>query len=399
MFKSFDDKRKLLVLHIGMAKCGSTSIQKFLNQWNNHQNPADEPIKYITYPGQPDVHPIIADYLDLTQIQQYLPYITERLENHPLDIPVTEYLIREVVNSQAKVTIISSELIAHWLGDQEAEKLITAFKNNISDSIHIAVVCYFRQPASSRFISNLQEQGKYNSEITLYVPDSPFSENTISYKRWEKLCKKYHLSWHPRLFKRSLLVKEDIVADFSSLIETMSGIKIKSLSTIVENQSVDPILLSSFRHSIASYYNYLDFSSKWRILKTLSTLGAKYLADKGYPPQKWTFHPNLEQYINYISQEEELLSFENYQPKKLSQSEDVDKNQLTLDAVLPTGVIRKNGYLTGDLEAFLVGLDEEVIKELTLYLKIATIEMASWYDIDRSLTFTMPKSAMFKTGL
>ena len=389
MFKFFNRKCKLLVLHIGMGKCGTSSIQEFLNR-NYNLHGFDENIKYIGYLNKHHLHPIIADYIDPLKLPSY---VTEILENHPLDMPVTEYLIREIINSQSKVTIVSSELIVHWLGDQEAEAFIMKLKHSLPDFMNIAVVCYFRQPASSRFLSNLQEQAKHNSEIALYVPESPFSENIIAYKRWEQLCKKHNISWHPRLFSRSLFINGDVIADFFSLIETMSDIKIEPSMTILENESMDPVVLSSIRHVIAPYFSYFKFSKKWKILKNLSTIATQYLSEKGYNPPKCTFYPPLEQHINYISREEEQLSFENYQPKEFSQSEDIYLNELTLETSLPPGVVRKNRYLAGNLESFLVGIDKEIVKELTLYLKIANVEMASYWNAGSSLTFSMPKNS------
>ncbi len=382
-----DSTRKLFILHIGMGKCGSSSIQTFFNSWNGNTQGFRQEIEYIAYPDAIDLNPIIIDYLDIANVP---PYIIEITKNQPLDTSVTQYLIQRVVNSQSKVIIASAEFIAWFLGDQESDAFVTALRHSLPDIIEIAVLCYFRQPASSRFLSLLQEDAKYNSKIALYVPDWPYSENVEVYKRWKQLCGVYNLSWKPRLFNKRSLIKEDVVADFLSSIEAMLGVKFLSLlNAVIVNKSIDPVVLLSIRRVISPYLNYLTFDRRSEIIEKLSILATQYLYDKGCTLQKWCLHPALEQHINYVCQEEEELCFENYQVMKTHQSDDILQDRLTLDSSLPPGIIRQNGYLTGELEAFLWGIDEAVVEDLTLYLETAIIEMASYWYVGCPLTFVI----------
>ena len=78
MFSNIEVGMKQLILHIGMGKCGSTSIQKFLSEvWHPE-------VQYIKYPGEIDANPIIADYIDLDNVPVNVIAVLTRIRDRSI---------------------------------------------------------------------------------------------------------------------------------------------------------------------------------------------------------------------------------------------------------------------------------------------------------------------------
>lgn len=391
MMGKLNGSNKHLIIHIGMGKCGSSSIQKYLYEWNKNSFKLTRVAEYLSHPGKSDnlidLNTVVADYLDYSE---WPPYVKEVLGEYPLEISLTDYIIRKTQRSESHFLIVSAEFIAWHLLDESAELFLRTLRSKLP-SLKISVVCYFRQPAISRFASMLSEDAKYNSTIKLYISKNFFySENLITYKRWEKLCGKYDIFWKPRLFEKNYLVNKDVVDDFLTAVRV--DLRRSSRFThpkVYVNQSNDPIVLSSIRRVLGQSFDDLTFGRKAAIITNLSSISVKYLSGKNISPAKWLFKSKLENYIAYVSKEEEQLFFENGDIPGDASIDVKDHpgwpDEMVLAKCLPPGITFENGYLTGDLECFLRGIDESLIDELTRYLKLAILEMASYWSDDNPL--------------
>jgi hypothetical protein len=392
MMEKLKGANKHLIFHIGMGKCGSSSIQKYLYKWNKDLSKRSRSVEYLSHPGKSDnlidLNTVIADYLDYSE---WPPYVKEVLEKYPLEISLTDYITRKAQRSRSRFIIVSAEFIAWHLLDESAELFLRTLRSKLP-SLKISVVCYFRQPAISRFASMLSEDAKYNSKIKLYISENFFySENLSTYKRWETLCRKYDIFWKPRIFERNHLVNKDVIDDFLTAV----GVDLRRADRLTNprvyvNRSTDPTVLSSIRRVLGQSFDYLTFGRKAAIIAKLSSIGSRYLAEKNISPTKWLFKPQLENYIAYVSKEEKQLFFEN---GNIPGNTSIDAkahpswpDEMVLAKCLPPGVTFENGYLTGNLECFLREIDESLIDELTRYLKLAILEMASYWSDDKPLS-------------
>ena len=381
---------KQLILHIGMGKCGSTSIQKFFSEvWHPE-------VQYIKYPGEIDANPIIVDYLDLDSVPVSIRNIVTsnsfNFSDVGSDVKATndkvidrdefgflDYIKGELEETNVNTAIISGEFIAWFLSDEKSGNFLDDLIRIAGNKFYISVICYFRQPASSRFLSLLQEDSKYSKKIKLYVPSFPYSENVNVYKRWESLCDSRKVNWIPVLFSRENLYSNDVVKDFFY----RAGIS----STIAEvlppmvNTSLDLLLLCSIRKVINSKHDLLPWDRLSRLVSKLSSLGERLCADHGIKlDYQWNFKGGLKKYIDAVSFEENFLQFVN-QRANGNPNPGYDKsdwNPNLIYTILPDSLTYQDGYLTGELESFLENIDSHSIDNLSEMLQLELLRTFSY---------------------
>lgn len=407
---------KKLILHIGMGKCGSTSIQSFFSNIS-HPN-----IKYLKYPGGIDANPIVADYLHSDDIPRHIQHI---IKSNPLTtsdpsgskvitriflgksllskmtrgskslqstkdnnelisrVPLkfVEYIKNELERSEANIGIISAEFIAWLLTDESSAKLLDDLISAIGDQFCITILCYFRQPASSRFLSVLQEDAKYSKEIKLYVPSHLYSENVTVYKRWESLCESRNINWMPVLFSRNHLYLNDVIKDFCHRVDIDSIIS-KTFSSVL-NTSIDPLLLCSIRKVIDHKHDLLPWDRLSQLVSKLSSVGTRLCSEYGIElNHQWNFKEKLKEYIDIISSQENLLRFVNQvannDPSPWDSKLNLDPNFIY--TILPDSLTYQNGYLTGELESFLENIDSHSIDSLAEILQLELMRVFSYTD-------------------
>lgn len=402
---------KQLILHIGMGKCGSTSIQKFLSEvWHPE-------IQYIKYPGKKDANPIIADYLHLDDVSRNIKNIIMSNSLNPsnarLDARISQeksillrvknkferskakaisdeiidrnqfrfvdYVANELRKSKANTAIISSEFIAWFLSDDNSGKLLDDLIQAAENRFYVSVICYFRQPAYSRFLSVLQEDSKYSKAIKLHVSSLPYSENFNVYKRWEALCASRKVNWIPVLFSRENLYSNDVVKDFFYRAGISSTIPEVLLPMV--NTSLDPLLLCSIRKVINGKHDLLPWDRLSQLVSKLSSLGERLCADHGIKlDYEWNFKEGLKKYIDAVSFEENFLQFVNQRANGNPNSgyDKSDWNPNLIHAVLPDSLTYQDGYLTGELESFLENIDSHSIDSLSELLRLELLRTFSY---------------------
>ena len=371
-------KKRRLVLHIGMGKCGSTAIQTFLAA-----NSLPE-LTYLCYPGEVDANPLVYDYIDPSRCPRNILAISAQSK---LTSSFTDWLVAQALQASGRTVLLSAEHISWLLDDAETNHFRQRLIDPLAGEFDISIIAYFRQPAASRYLSVLQEDAKYNPIIKLYLSKWPYSENVKVYRRWQQLCAEAGFEWLPILFGRDLLYHNNVVIDF--LIRTgifnPSMVELDSKDYFV-NTSIHPVALCAIRHLIRARHQCLDWDRLSQLLKKLSKLASVFLASStpAITRMSWTLNSQLAKYIDLISREEQDLEFLNFKPISPSAAHKMQPypewSSDTLAEFIPPGLHYVDGFLTGELESFLEGIPTDVVNSLINFLELEILRVFSLAD-------------------
>jgi hypothetical protein len=227
-----------LILHIGDGKCGSTSI-----------------------------HASLFDAHDLLLENKILYLAPERLVGHSYylslmgndiggDIREQKYLAKENIKNinialrkfEPKHLIISSELFFYFDVQRLWSFLTDALEADIT-ATH--VTAYVRCPAS-RYLSGMQQRlARYRA----IIPPGKFKRDTAeALLLWSQFTKNGSISIG--LFDRKFLKGGSVVADFCSIVSSISGKNELILPEAIENTSLSAeqsIVLQNFRTDFLSH--------------------------------------------------------------------------------------------------------------------------------------------------
>lgn len=198
--------KKEIILHIGSGKTGSTSIQKslFANK-NNFEN-------IINYP-------LILDRKD----NQIFRFAFCQLNNTPsnirsqykddekgfLDFQNSIKKSFEKLVKLSNAVIVSSEFL--FLSQEEEIKKIHDYLKDLGFN-SFKIIVYIRDPADY-YLSVAQQALKTKSSIS--YPESFYYDFRKGILLWEK----HFSNINVRLFKKELLIEQDVVKDFCSIIK------------------------------------------------------------------------------------------------------------------------------------------------------------------------------------
>lgn len=352
-----------LIFHIGMGKCGSTSIQSHFAHVPN------ETAEYISYPGEIDSNPIIHELIE--EHSRCPDSVRAAVARQGEDFSFIRYILSRVQDSSASKLIISAEHVSWLFAQLETNNLVESLLLPASHKRKVNIVCYFRLPAPSRYLSTLQEDAKYNKKIRLYLSDWPYSEVSNVYSRWETICNEHGFGWTPVKFQRDNLVNNDVVQDFSYRV----GVEYNRKDRIgTFNQTLSPLVLAALRRVLGAHYDSLPWDRKSQLVNKLATLADRMCTaeniNSAFP---WKFGGNLEKYINSVSSSELALAFVNDYPVRSLNVESTERhnewNPLQIHQFIKLGLIYESGYLTGRLEDFLEGIDKADVHKLSLALQ------------------------------
>ncbi|MDL2316963.1 hypothetical protein LJC59_07800 [Desulfovibrio sp. OttesenSCG-928-A18] len=140
-----------IILHAGIFKTGSTSLQVFLSE--NRQRLKR---KGFLYPGPSSTHvDILFNYIAFDRIKK-----TTNIDKSRLDAIVADFL-KEAKESNCHTLILSSEMLGK-LQINEAE-LLKEFLKNVFGDIPIKVIAYVRNPVD--LIKSLYNQDQISTRI------------------------------------------------------------------------------------------------------------------------------------------------------------------------------------------------------------------------------------------
>lgn len=193
------------ILHIGMAKTGSTALQQSLLKSRPYLVE-----RGVLYPKNPpgvgfmNHKLLVADLFEFERLPRHLVRGNTHEELLAAHASFVAGLRKQVAKMKPRCLIISTESLFRSMTKPNRDKLQAIF-----DSIEAEpeVVAYLRKP-SDRFMSGLQQHFKASYEVK--PPSPPKYRSTI--EKYEKLVGRPRIHLH--LFDRTALIDGDIVADF-----------------------------------------------------------------------------------------------------------------------------------------------------------------------------------------
>jgi len=247
-----------LIIHIGDAKCGSSSIQKSLCQANDLLRSNN--ILYHT----PEYSTSHSAYLSLNGRNTRVNEFTSR-RRATRNIEDIRTLVK---NLDIDYVILSSEYFFN-LSVGEIYYYLSKLKLTIT-GVHI--IGYVRTP-DSMYLAMQQQKLKASHYIT--PPDKYRRDIVAIFNEWEPLSKSVHV----RLFNKIT----SVVQDFGQVLESITGLKI-DLPEVVINESLSAeqmIVLQKFRQKYLAGRDeqFSDLSNdlikEFRKMNILYLLGTK----------------------------------------------------------------------------------------------------------------------------
>jgi hypothetical protein len=221
------------IVHIGRAKTGTTSIQRFL--YANEDALAARKFAVVKPRFHPDSLLELAvaahDFSDKTGSKPEL----DEIPNPARMAAAARDALAEVAGKDGIETVIlSSEHIFPWLNsDKEIETLDTLLAQHFDERVY---VCYMREPLGWVLSSYSQKlRNGVAADLRKYLRAAPRSATMDKLKQWHRLIGPDRMSF--RLMDRAHLVGGDPVTDFAAF----AGLEIAGLPrpSAAENPSLD----------------------------------------------------------------------------------------------------------------------------------------------------------------
>ena len=238
-----------VMIHIGDAKCGSTSIQSSLHA--SRELLLQHGILY--HPTKENAH---YSYITL------LNGVTRG--NNEKQISIARKNIQETQNLIRKHSPKYLLLSAENLYNVKPEVLYPLISEIVGFPPQIHIIGFLRHPVGL-FLSTIQQQLKANHIFT--APDAFKRDMTGTFLRWKSLPQTQ--SMHARLFDRSALKDGSVVSEFCRIICEITGDAGIDMPDIIENSSLSVeqmILLQKVRHDfLAMEKGSFSPKSNWLI--------------------------------------------------------------------------------------------------------------------------------------
>ncbi|WP_166424020.1 hypothetical protein [Paraglaciecola sp. 20A4] len=193
-------KKEQVIIHIGLHKTGTTTIQQFMS--DNRAKLID--VDYVCHIGNGDYREDGNSYFLLKQENWY-----DENRSYKLDIAL---LIANIKNSKKNRVMLSTEGLS-WCSDKEQLQTLKNELLLVSDNILILV--YVRSPVSLA-VSNFSEGLKYPNSVSILTDYDHACLSVESLKSeisYEHYTFKNILNWQ-EVFSHSLLVREFNVNSF-----------------------------------------------------------------------------------------------------------------------------------------------------------------------------------------
>lgn len=187
-----------LILHIGTAKTGSTSIQKGLFKLRKSLRE-----QRCLYPGKGNSHHAVAALVrPFNKLRRYTQ--SKHRDNPQKVFQKAEALRDEIRNSEADYVLLSSEFLCKFSSDEVAA-LVEALGFSPAE---VYAICYVRQP-SRFFLSAIQQ--KLKASVTIPNPFEQKYDFQGMLQSWGDVIGSDHVI--VRAFDREQLHRGDVVSD------------------------------------------------------------------------------------------------------------------------------------------------------------------------------------------
>lgn len=242
-------KNKLLYLHIGMHKTGSTSIQNSL--FNSRELLLENDINYLSGVGENHSTSLFSIFTN--HPEKYHVNIHEGISTHEKAKIHNKELINKIIyefeHNRSKIFIISGEDLT-YLNDFEVKELYEFLKNYFET---IEVIAYVREPIS--FIDSETQQrilGGLTFEELVYKP--AFPHYRYRFEKYIKYFGENHVKLY--LFDKKNLYNQDIVYDFLYRINAEKEV-LEKINSVNINTSFnkDTVLLIEKLNSLYPMFN------------------------------------------------------------------------------------------------------------------------------------------------
>ena len=192
-----------LILHIGTAKTGSTSIQKGLFKLRKSLGE-----QHCLYPGKGNSHHAVAALV--RPFHKLRRYTQSKHRNNPEKVFQRAAALRdEIRNSDADSVLLSSEFLCK-LSSDEISGLVDALGLKPTD---VYAICYVRQP-SRFFLSAIQQ--KLKASVTIPNPFEQKYNFQGMLQPWGDVIGSDHVI--VRAFDREQLQRGDVVSDLLQVL-------------------------------------------------------------------------------------------------------------------------------------------------------------------------------------
>lgn len=191
---------KRLILHVGMNKTGSSSIQKFLRD-----NAGILEEKGIHYPKP--LHPHNRSIFSLVKAECKKP-IQQKIRNYAAKSEAWYEMWLEDFSSNKNTTLVSSEQLLFFPRED-----IICLKKILAQHFDQVVVIGYVRDYDAFISSSIQERIKNGSKSIRMQLNALI--NNCAYRRlltWIELCPDYEFRLRP--FRREIFYKGDLISDF-----------------------------------------------------------------------------------------------------------------------------------------------------------------------------------------
>lgn len=205
-----------VVLHIGMHKTGSSSIQQSLHRYD------DTDAFYATFPEPDHSQPIFTAFSD--DYKNYHVWVNSGLSESEIDAKRQYYrsLLSEMLNRTDRRRLIVSAEDISILDPAEKSSLIDFIKGH---NCEVSVVCYVREPAGYA-ASSFQQEVKGGLTD---VPELIYPSYIVRLGHFMNILPRDRIT--VRVFGRSTLVDGDVVSDFCHVV----GLDKERISPVTAN--------------------------------------------------------------------------------------------------------------------------------------------------------------------
>ena len=223
--------KKSLILHIGMFKTGTSSIQETL--YNSHEILREKNVYYSSelHPHNLTFFPIFYEEPELLPDWQKV-YSKEQARKKQIELK--KQWVREIVNNSYNTFIISSENVSLW--DEVTIKKAFNFIKIYFDEIKIII--YLREHSSyfSSAIQQIVKNGFINKDIHQILKEEiMFLNYKELIKKWVKVFGSKNII--VRKFDATGFKNNDLIDDFFDSIG-LGDISSKQLNTVKANESI-----------------------------------------------------------------------------------------------------------------------------------------------------------------
>jgi len=211
--------RKMIYIHIGQEKTGSTAIQSFLNRAEISSELRKHDIHYASFLDKPNSMPFVLYTLGMTNMNLSKPYFKDKKGYLLFEKKIERRLnsIKNITSSSSKIIFSSEHLHAQLRSEEQVKKLKHVIIKYFPDHC-IKIVMYIREQASLAYSLHSESvKAGYSGASKPPMPgENKYFDHVSNHLRtinlWSKIFGEKNLNI--RIYEKNSLIEQDSISDF-----------------------------------------------------------------------------------------------------------------------------------------------------------------------------------------